>query len=170
MDWKFFVAQLITAGTVIVATIAAQAVKQRYKRLGSLGVSQRMKERLTAISLASLVFLGVAIPLGSCIKIAYDFYFYVAKWPNAPATRNDAAVISFWVFFFFVLLVQSIYNSRLMFRAHREAQKQQREREFRARQEAELKPLDDAIKKLKETLDKPITLDRVKSEPLDGKS
>ena len=172
MDWKFFIAQLIAAGTIIVATIAAQAIKQRYKRLGSLGVSQSMKERLSATTLATLAFLAVAIPLGMSINIAYNFYVYVVKSPNAPVTRNDAAVISFWVFFFFVLLVQSFYNSRLMLRSYKESQKEKQEREFRARHDAELKPISDAIKKLREKLDEPLPAlpeKEVKSQPPEGK-
>jgi hypothetical protein len=139
MDWKFFITQLIAAGTIIVATIAAQAIKQRYKRLGSLGVSQSVKERLTAISLASLAFLGVALPLGSSIKIAYDFYFYVVKWPNTPVTRNDATVISVWVFFFFVLLAQAAYNLRGIvkgYKANRLAFRTKIEQELEAKHRA----------------------------------
>lgn len=148
MDWTFAVSQVVMMITAIVSAIIAGIITVRYQKSDSLGVSQRTKDKFKAVILAMLGLLGIGIPLGSCIKIAYDFYLFVVKSPNAPVTRNDATIISVWVFFFFVLLAQSFYNSSLTLRSYRQAQREKREREFRARQDAELKPLDAAIEKL----------------------
>lgn len=154
MDWTFAITQIVVMITAIVSAIITGIITVRYQKLDSLGVSQRIRDKFTAVILAILSFLAVAIPLGGLITVAYQIYFFVLKSPNAPVTRAGALLISLYVVGFVVFLAQSAYNFRRVHRGYKQEQQAKREREFRARRDAELKPLDDALKKLKERLDR----------------
>jgi hypothetical protein len=103
MDWKFVVNQLVTAATIIVSTAIAAVIVARYKRLGSLGVSQRLQDRLIAIIFA-IGILGV--PLFMLVWTILKIHRFVDVDPTASVSRNDAAVIAVWIASAFVFAGQ----------------------------------------------------------------
>lgn len=167
MDWTFVVSQVVIVITAIVSAIIAGIITVRYQKSDSLGVSQRTKDRFTAVILAILSLLGVAAPLSGAIWIAYRIYFSIVKWPDVVATRADVLVVAVFVFYFHVNLVLGTYNSANLIKTYRKAQRAKIQREIDAGYRAEMAPLDDAFKKLRETLDK---TKEIKPLPPDEKS
>jgi hypothetical protein len=153
MDWTFVISQLIVVIAAIVSAIIAGIITVKYQSSGSLGVSQSTKDKFIAVILAILGLLSSVVPLWFAIKIAYNIYYYVLKWPDMPTTRMDALLIAFWVLFFHLLLVLGARNSFHLVKAYRQAQRDKIERELEARQMAQLKPLIEASDRLQQSID-----------------